>query len=150
MVMNSERLKTILISAAAAAAVYGGFWAVERAVPVASAQQTDIYLSRRVDQMEQRFYSIESRLSRVEQEQVRPRSSPPIFNNPTSESDINLLRTQVDALRLRMGEAECAILRLDERTLSSASRLARGRAAVVGTERCRQDTGRAIELSARP
>jgi hypothetical protein len=148
--MKSERFKTFLISAAAAAAVYGDFWVIERAVPVASAQQTDIYLSRRVDQMEQRFYSIESRLSRIEQEQMRPREAPRIFNNPASESDINLLRTQVDNLRLRMGEAECAILRLDERTLSSTSRLARGRAALVGTERCRQDTGRAIELSARP
>jgi hypothetical protein len=148
--MNSERFKTALISAAVAAAVYGGLWVIERVVPVASAQQTDIYLSRRVDQMEQRFYSIESRLGRVEQEQMRPRAAPPIFSNPVSESDINLLRTQVDNLRLRMGEAECAILRLDERTLSSTSRLARGRAAVVGTERCRQDTGRAIELSARP
>ena len=148
--MKSERFKTVLVSAVVAAAVYGGFWVIERAVPVANAQQTDLYLARRVDQMEQRFYSIESRLSRVEQEMTRPRVSPPIFNSPVNESDINLLRTQVDNLRLRVGEAECAILRLDERTLSSASRLARGRAAIVGTERCRQDTGRAIELTARP
>ena len=68
------------------AAVFG-----ERAVPVAMAQISDQFLSRRIDQVEQRFYSIESRINRVEQQQLsRPSSPPPVFN--TNETEIASLR----------------------------------------------------------
>ena len=119
----------------------------ERAVPVVLAQ-SDQFLSRRVDQVEQRFYSLESRLGRLEQQQTRPAVSPPVFT--TNETEVRLLRSQVDSLRTRLGEAECALLKLDERTLTPAARQARGRSREPGTDVCRQDPNSPIKLSARP
>lgn len=117
-------------------------------VPAVTAQISDQFLSRRVDQVEQRFYSLESRLSRLEQQQTRPAVNPPVFN--TNETEIGLLRSQVESLRLRVGEAECALLKLDERTLTPDAKRVRARAQAAGTDVCRQDAGSAIKLSARP
>ena len=121
----------------------------ERAVPTAMAQSQDPFLSRRIDQIENRFYSLESRLNRVEQEASRSRpTSPGILNN--NDTEIQFLRSQVDSLRLRLGEAECGLLRLDERTLTSAARLARGKAGPRESDKCRVDIATPIQLSARP
>lgn len=149
-----RRLRRLLVQALAAIgvaavaflslAIIGG----EKAVPTAVAQVTDQFLSRRVDQVEQRFYSLESRLNRIEQQQARPAVSPPVFN--TADTEISLLRSQIDSMRIRLGEAECALLKLDERTLSASARAARSKAIAAGTDKCRQDPGKAIELSARP
>src|SRR5580765_1620887 len=121
----------------------------ERAMPTAFAQQQDPFLSRRVDQIENRFYSPESRLNRVEQEASRPRSSAPSILNP-NDSDIQYLRSQIDSLRLRVGETECAILRLDERTLTATARQSRLKAGPKESDKCRVDTAASIQLSARP
>ena len=144
---RGERLKTVLAGVGAAIVMYLGLMVLDRIVPSALAQ-SDQFLSRRVDQVEQRFYSIESRIGRIEQQQTRPAISPPIFNN--SENDLSLLRSQVESLRLRVGEAECALLKLDERTLTPAARQVRARAAAAGTDVCRQDPGSPVRLSARP
>ena len=63
---KTERLKTVLGVIGLASIVYFAVLGIvgER---TASAQ-VDTYLSRRVDQLEQRFYMIESRLSRAEQD----------------------------------------------------------------------------------
>jgi len=120
----------------------------ERAVPTAFAQQ-DPFLSRRIDQLENRFYSIESRLNRVEQEATRSRPSTPSVLS-SSDTEIQYLRSQVDSLRLRVGETECALLRLDERALTSAARLAHSKAGQRESDKCRVNTGAPIQLSARP
>jgi hypothetical protein len=145
--MNNAKVKNIMAAAVVAVTVYLGLSAVERAVPVALAQG-DQYLSRRIDMVEQRFYSLESRLNRVEQEQTRPAISPPVFS--TQDTEITLLRSQVESLRMRLGEAECALLKLDERTLSPAAKQARAKARAAGTDKCRQDASKPVELSARP
>ena len=99
--------------------------------------------------MEQRFYQLESKIDRVEQETRRPAiASPSIAGG--NDTEIRLLRSELDSMRLRLGEAECALLRVDERTLTPAARAARKNAMVGGTENCRVNPGAAIELSARP
>jgi hypothetical protein len=128
-------------------AAYVGFNLIEMTVPAVLAQ-SDQFLSRRVDQVEQRFYSIESRISRIEQQQTRPAITPPIFSS--NETEISLLRSQVESLRLRVGEAECALLKLDERTLTSAARQARSRARAAGTDKCRELPAAPVQLSSRP
>jgi hypothetical protein len=120
---------------------------VEMAVPGVHAQ-SDQFLSRRVDQIEQRFYSLESRIGRIEQQQSRPAVTPPVFT--TNETELSLLRSQVESLRMRVGEAECALLKLDERTLTPAARQSRAKARAAGTDVCRQDADASIKLSARP
>lgn len=113
--------------------------------------QTDLLLERRLSQIEQRFYLLESRVSRLEQvPSILPQSP-----NRT-DSEISLLRTQLDAqrvqmdaLRMRINDLECAVARLDERTLTPAARQAR-RAAPDGTEQCRSNTSDPVKLMARP
>ena len=119
----------------------------ERAVPVALAQQ-DPYLARRIDSLEQRFYGIESRLTRMEQ-QSRPASvTPQILNS--NDTEIQFLRSQLDGIRTRIGEVECGLLRVDERTLTAASRAARVAGGPKESDKCRATSANAVQLSARP
>src|SRR5258708_31945428 len=133
----------------AAFLMYGGLLTIfgERAAPTAFAQQ-DPFLSRRIDQMEQRFYSIESRLTRIETDSHRTVITPQ--TNTNNDLEIQFLRSQVDSLRLRLGEVECGLLRVDERTLTPAARLARSKGGAKESDKCRVDTGTPIQLSARP
>ncbi len=144
----SRKVKTILAIAGAAVVVYFGLVGMfgER---TALAQQTDPFLSRRIDQLEQRFYQLESKIDRVEQEARRPVVSSPSITGG-NDTEIRLLRSELDSMRLRLGEAECALLRVDERTLTAAARASRKKAMVGGTENCRVNAGAAVELSARP
>lgn len=119
----------------------------DQAVPNALAQ-SEAYLSRRIDQAEQRFFGIESRVTRLEQQRP-PAVTQPLMNN-SNETELQLLRTQVDSLRSRLGEVECALLRLDERTLTSTARSARNRVNPKVSDICRQEFGIPIQLTARP
>ena len=145
---NGERVKTVLAVVGAAVVVYFGFVGLfgERAV---SAQSGDPFLSRRVDQLEQRFYQLESKIDRVEQESRRPAVASPSITGG-NDTEIRLLRSELDGMRLRLGEAECGLLKVDERTLTPAARAARKKALVGGTENCRVNAAAAVELSARP
>ena len=138
------RLSYFVAAAALALSLYAVF--VGRSVPTVAAQ-TDMYLSRRVDQVEQRFYMLESRLNRLETSSNSTAISPQVRS--TNDVELQFLRTQIDGLRTRVGELECGILRVDERTLSVAARSSRRRSA-GNIEPCRQDPARAVELSARP
>ena len=107
--------------------------------------QTDQFLSRRVDVLEQRLYAIESRIDRISVAS-RPSMVPTLPS--TTPGDIDLLRTTVEGLRLRLGEVECGLLRLDERTLPAAQRRT-GRGG-SSSDRCRENYGSSITLSSRP
>jgi len=119
----------------------------DRIVPTAEAQN-DRYLESRLNQIEQRFYQLESRLNRIEQDSVTrrlPSSSPPTDNR---QQEIVLLQNEVNGLRVRLGEAECGLLKLDERTLPAARRL--GSRPGNGSDKCRQDWSSPVYLTARP
>ncbi len=125
------------------AAIFG-----EQAVPTVLAQQQDPFLSRRIDQIENRFYQIESRIDRVESATRPTLSSPPLTSN-VNDQEIRFLRQQIDVLRTRLGEAECGLLHVDERTLTPAARAARTKS-TSGSEPCRSNPGTPIALSVRP
>lgn len=130
--------------AAMALSVYAVF--VGGSVRPASAQ-ADMYLSRRIDQVEQRFYSLESRLNRLESSHPMPVTpSPSLAGNGV---EMPFLRTQIDSLRTRVGELECSVLHLDERTLPASVKATR-RAGAKMSDKCRQDADTPVELSARP
>ncbi|SRR5258706_1418266 len=120
----------------------------ERVVPTAFAQQ-DLFLSRRIDQIEQRFYTLESRMNRIEQDSRRPSVGEPRITD-SNAVEIQFLRTQLDSMRIRLGEAECGLLHIDERTLTPAARQARKKSVSAGTDNCRLDAGSPVQLSARP
>lgn len=117
--------------------------------------QTDVMLERRLSQVEQRFYYIESRLNQIENQSRYPGIVPGASStNPIQlgqlRTELDTLRTQLDSLRSRVGEVECGLLKLDERTLSQAARDARRRSAAGVNEPCRADTASPLKLSVRP
>ena len=125
--------------------VYNGFAGIFGQGATIVHAQTDPFLSRRVDMLEQRLYSLESRISSL-QTQVQP---PIVSSIPsTTQTDINFLRTQMDGMRIRLGEVECGLLKLDERTLTAAQR--RTNRTGSSSDRCRENYATPIMLSARP
>ena len=138
-----ERVKTTLAVAGAAVLVYAAFANLSDSGVQRVEAQSDAYLSRRIDLVEQRFYTLESRMNRVEMDSRQPSIS--AVRPSGSEVELQDLRTQIESLRTRLGEAECALLRLDERTLTAAQR----RTTSAG-EACRRNWGERIMLSVRP
>ena len=125
--------------------VYNGLAGIFGSSGAATAHaQNDPFLSRRVDMLEQRLYSIESRLN-----SVSTLVQPPIVSSmpSTTQNDVNFLRTQVDGMRIRLGEVECGLLKVDERTLPAAQRRSRTGSS---SDRCRENYGLPVMLSSRP
>jgi hypothetical protein len=139
----TDRVKTVLAIAGSAVLVYAAFANLSGSGVQRVEAQSDIFLSRRIDQVEQRFYSLESRLNRIEMESRQP--SLAAVRPAGNEVELQYLRTQIDSLRARLGEAECGLLKLDERTLTAAQRRA-----VSSMEPCRRNWGERILLSVRP
>jgi len=119
----------------------------DRIVPAASAQ-TDRYLESRLNQIEQRFYQLESRLNRIEQDAITRRVPGTSPVPDTRDQELGLLRNEITGLRVRLGEVECGLLKLDERTLPAPRRL--GSRPGNGSDKCRQDWSSPIYLSSRP
>lgn len=106
-------------------------------------------LERRINQLEQRFYTIETSITRLEQ-QVSLSSRPSLTQPGASDTEVTLLRSEVEALQRRLGEIECGLAKLDERTLSPAARDARKRSGVSSTDPCRLNPETQLRLSTRP
>jgi predicted RNase H-like nuclease (RuvC/YqgF family) len=106
-------------------------------------------LERRISLLEQRFYSVESSINRLEQQSRFSQSAP---SPSTSERtlEINLLRSEIEALQRRLAEIECGLTKLDERTLTPAAREARRRTGAGNTDPCRLSIDTPLKLSTRP
>ena len=96
-------------------------------------QQDVIRLDARISQLEQRFYTIENSLRTLEQ-QSRMSGMSGRGSGVTPE-DIVALRSEIQNLQVRVMEDECGLAKIDERTLSAATREARRKAA--GNDPCR-------------
>ncbi len=101
-------------------------------------------LDRRISLLEQRFYSIESNISRLQQYVATQR--PPVSQPTTSDRDVILMREEIQRLSLRLTELECGLSKLDERTTPATRRNATGKA----TDPCRVNPETPVRLSARP
>jgi predicted nucleic acid-binding Zn-ribbon protein len=104
-------------------------------------QQDVIRLESRISQLEQRFYTVENSLRTLEQQS---RIAGMNRGGSISPDEINLLRSEIQRLQARIMEDECALAKLDERTLSPTARDARQRGA--GCDPCRAN----FELPLRP
>jgi hypothetical protein len=111
--------------------------------------QTDFVLERRISQIEQRFYMMESRMNRLEQAATVP-SGAPAMNQSRLDAEIVALRSQIDRMLIRLGELECAAAKMDERTLTPQARASLARARPGPIDDCRQDASAPVRLSARP
>ena len=103
-------------------------------------------LDRRLSLLEQRFYSVESSISRLQQYVAAQR--PPVSQPGTGVSDreISLMREEIQRLSLRVSEIECGVIKLDERTTPASRRSTTNKPA----DPCRQNADTRVILSARP
>ncbi len=109
-----------------------------------SATQDPGSLDRRLSLLEQRFYSIESSISRLQQYVATQR--PPISQPSTSDRDLIVMREEVQRLELRMAEIECGLIKLDERTTPATRR----NAATKSNDPCRLTPDTPVRLSTHP
>jgi hypothetical protein len=107
--------------------------------------QDAIRLEARINQLEQRLYTIETSVRTIEQQSRLAATS---GRGGVSPDDLVLLRSEIQALQLRLADDECGLAKLDERTLSPAMRDAR-RKSGVGNEACRRNFDTALRLPER-
>jgi hypothetical protein len=117
------------------------------AEPAPAAQEL-FSLERRISVVEQRLNTIELTVNRIEQ-QARYSSSVPPASQSVRDTELELLRSQVELLQRRVAEDECGLVRLDERTLSPSARDARRKSATAGDDPCRRNFDAPLRLAAR-
>ena len=101
-------------------------------------------LDRRISMLEQRFYLLDSRISRLEQQIGMIQRAP----SPSSNTrELETLQNQMQLFERRLAEIDCAIVKLDERTLTTAARDSRKSNV---PDPCRLNPGTPIRLSTRP
>ena len=105
-------------------------------------QQEVIRLETRINQLEQRLYSLDSSIRNLEQQS---RLGGGAASRGVSAQDVELLRAQIQALQVRLMEDECNLARLDERTLSPAMRNSR-RQSAVRSDPCRVNVDAPLRL----
>lgn len=111
----------------------------------ATATQDPAGLDRRISLLEQRFYTLESSMSRLQQVVASQRST---GSTPdTNDREITLLSQEIQRLQLRMTELECGLVKLDERTLPASARRPGDQRS---TDPCRATPNTQLRLSARP
>jgi hypothetical protein len=128
----------------------GAYWrGNSTALAEAANTQDTTMLERRISQLEQRFYTIESSINRLEQ-RVMLFERPSAMQPAGRDTDVTLLRSEVEALQRRLSEIECGLTKLDERTLAPAMRDARRKSGANSTDPCRLTPETPLRLSTRP
>lgn len=115
----------------------------------AAGAQDTVHLERRISLLEQRFYSVETSINRLEQ-QASLSQRPSTMQSSGREMEVNLLRAELETLRRRLLEVECGVVKLDERTATPAARDSRKRASASSTDPCRLNSESPLQLSTRP
>ena len=111
----------------------------------AAATQDPAGLDRRISMLEQRFYSLESSINRLQQFVASQRSTDSA--PATNDREIRLLSQELQRLHLRMTEIECGLVKLDERTITASARRSGEQRS---TDPCRSSPNTPLRLSARP
>jgi predicted RNase H-like nuclease (RuvC/YqgF family) len=115
--------------------------------PEPAGAQDVIGLDRRISSLEQRLYTIESAISRLEQQAIV--SSRSAQSQTSRDPEIDRLRSEVTILTARVRELECGVAHLDERTLSASAKEARRRAGAQPKDPCRLNAEAPVQLSTR-
>ena len=102
-------------------------------------QQDVIRLENRMNQVEQRLYSMETILRTVEQ-QSRLAG---VNSRGVNPRDLDLLRTEIQLLQRRVEDDECGLAKLDERTLTAEARNTRRNS---GSDPCRLNANAPLRL----
>lgn len=113
-----------------------------------AAAQDTFGLERRISSLEQRLYTIESSINRLEQQSSLGGRSAPRADQ--RELELDLLQNQVRTLRGQLGEIGCGLARLDERTLAASVRQSRSRSSSASADPCRLNPEMPLSISTRP
>ena len=124
----------------------GGYRGLSTDASINTAQDS-VYLDRRISMLETRLNSIESSLRSLQQQSIAAERS--VSPQPVRDPEVNLLRSEVEILNSRLREIECALVRLDERTLSTSAKDARKRMGTQPADPCRVNPDMPIQLSPR-
>jgi len=102
-------------------------------------------LDRRISMLEQRFYSLDSSMSRLQQLVASQRSTAPATaSSDADDRAINQLSEEIQRLQLRLVELQCGLIKLDERTATRRS------GEPKSTDPCRANPDAPLRLSSRP
>lgn len=131
---------TCLVALAALVANAGSASPASAAPPA----QDVMSLDRRISAIEQRFYTIESSINQL---QLRVQSTERHPGTPAASRDpeVDRLLAELSLLQSRLGELECGVLKLDERTLPAAARAQQPKP----TDPCRSQANTPVRLSSR-
>ena len=110
----------------------------------AAPPQDAIRLETRINQLEQRLYTMETSLRSLEQQSRVGMAT----SRSVTPEDVAALQAALQTLELRLADEECAIAKLDERTLTPAARAARVRSG-ARTEPCRLNADTPVRLPER-
>ncbi|HEX5887142.1 MAG TPA: hypothetical protein VFY61_00505 [Pyrinomonadaceae bacterium] len=146
---NNRRLhwRALLVSGVAGLALVALFKiALASGVNNAPVPQQEVFrLETRINQLEQRLIQIDTSIRGLQQQS---RLGAGAGSGGVSAQDVQLLRTQIQALQIRLAEDECALAKLDERTLSPAMRNSR-RQSGVRSDPCRVNVETPVRLPER-
>ena len=99
-------------------------------------------LDRRISLLEQRFYTLESSMNRLQQVVVSQRSA----QVPSGrDQEVVLMRQEIEEMKLRLNEIECGLVKLDERTTPPGSNTRKR-----DSDQCRLNPNSPVRLSTRP
>jgi predicted nucleic acid-binding Zn-ribbon protein len=104
--------------------------------------QDVIRLESRLNRVEQRLFTIENNLRSLEQ-QTRLSSG---SSQGSNQGDLARLASEIQELQRRLANDECALAKLDERTLSPEVKAARRRSGASRTDPCRSQVESPISL----
>ncbi|HJT29781.1 MAG TPA: hypothetical protein VJ784_20360 [Pyrinomonadaceae bacterium] len=129
-------------------AVIGVMASISRGHSSAAAETTQdpSSLDRRISLLEQRFYSVESSISRLQQYVATQRPSIPQPGTSTNDRELSLMREELQRLTLRMAEIDCGLIKLDERTTPAARR----NPTAKSNDPCRLNPDTPVRLSTHP
>jgi|ERR1700752_403716 len=141
---GNNHLRALLVIGVAGLALVALFKIALAAGTNNTPAQDAIRLETRINQLEQRLYQIDTTIRNLEQQSRLGGTS----RGGVSAQDVELLRSQVQALQLRLIEDECSLARLDERTLSAAMRNSRKQSG-VRSDPCRANVDAPLRLPER-
>lgn len=125
-------------------------FSVKSATPIEPTGMQDIInLNQRVNSLEQRLFTIESSIRRLEQQQQTAVPSASTPTQPARDPEVERLRSQVETLTIRIRELECGLVQVDERTLSASTKEARKHTGADVKDPCRLNAESPVKLSMR-
>ncbi len=108
----------------------------------ASAVQDVNSLDRRISMLEQRFYSLDSSMNRLQQLVVSQHSTAPASD--PRDRELNQINEEIQRLQLRLVELQCGLVKLDERTATRRS------GEPKSTDPCRANPETPLRFTSRP